>query len=126
MSMPKKFVPYYDYIQSEAWGDKKYRFWINVGKPSKKFCFACMRTSGNFEIHHFKGYETLGEEDPKEDLVSLCRDCHQACHFLPDGTKLANTPEVLRARYYEVCRQKQKLRQRNHFGYSYKRKRRIY
>ena len=64
---------YYDYLESERWRDKrKYKL--------REVDYQCERcgSAKNLEVHHVN-YEHAGEE-PMEDLVVLCRDCHREIH----------------------------------------------
>ena len=66
-------VDYKEYIKSTAWYQKR----LARLKKDKYTCQKCGDTEF-LEVHHLT-YDNLGDE-PMEDLVCLCRDCHQAIH----------------------------------------------
>lgn len=63
---------YDDYLQSEAWQDKRAQCIAHHGDK----CIKC----GDFpvDIHHLT-YERLGDE-LMEDIIPLCRECHAGAH----------------------------------------------
>ena len=65
---------YLAYLGSLAWKKKREeRLAIDNGK-----CQGCL-LSGFMDIHH-KTYRNIGDENVKEDLVTLCRNCHTTTH----------------------------------------------
>jgi len=64
---------YLDYIASAAWRT----FRKGILKLRGAFCERCS-SALRLELHHLS-YERLGRELP-EDVVILCRDCHQKAH----------------------------------------------
>ncbi|MGH9680385.1 MAG: HNH endonuclease [Candidatus Acidiferrales bacterium] len=44
-------------------------------------CQGCGRTE-SLQVHHIKPRGRLGD-DAEENLITLCSDCHQACHGSP-------------------------------------------
>ena len=64
---------YNDYLRSPAWRDVKRRY-------REAYPMICMCGSTKVEIHH-KTYDRVGKED-LDDLVALCRDCHEQAHLL--------------------------------------------
>lgn len=69
----KDFVPYQDYIKSSDWKKQsKRRMAIDD--------FKCQRcgTAKNLVVHHIT-YDRLGNEK-MEDLITLCRKCHEEIH----------------------------------------------
>lgn len=71
-------VDYYEYIESEAW---KARRNLALERCGHK-CQLCSRTDG-LQVHH-NSYENLGNE-LDEDLIVLCRRCHEAFHAKVDN-----------------------------------------
>lgn len=68
-----KIVDYKEYIKSTAWYQKK----LARLKKDKYTCQKCGDTEF-LEVHHLT-YDNLGDE-PMEDLITVCRDCHQKIH----------------------------------------------
>ena len=67
-------VNYSAYIKSGRWKKKADRVKERAGWR----CMACNRPRGYVQLEaHHRTYERLGYEIP-EDLICLCRDCHQA------------------------------------------------
>ena len=65
---------YKEYIHSENWKEvRKQAF-----KAHGKFCARC-KTDKNLDVHH-KTYKRFKAEDIENDLIPLCRGCHEACH----------------------------------------------
>lgn len=68
---------YHQYLQSSEWKKK-------ADVVRQKYCNTCQecgkRSSASraLDVHH-KTYQRIGEE-PLEDLVALCRACHDALH----------------------------------------------
>lgn len=94
------FRSYDEYLASEHWADLRRRFYAS--KLFKGRCHACPSRTG-LNVHH-KTYKRLGHEW-LQDLVALCRDCHQAVHALERerGTKLANvTRWFIRQKWLEL------------------------
>jgi hypothetical protein len=65
---------YGDYLKTPEWGAKKNRKLIMAGNR----CQVCGTTAKPLDCHH-NSYERLGDE-LLEDLVVLCRSCHQRHH----------------------------------------------
>jgi 5-methylcytosine-specific restriction endonuclease McrA len=65
---------YYEYIRSLAWAEKRL---AALERASYK-CQLCGARNVFFEVHH-NTYENLGNE-PAEDLIVLCVDCHNLFH----------------------------------------------
>ncbi len=63
-----------EYYRTLEWGVKSNRKKIAGGNR----CQVCGRSDVPLEVHH-NNYDRLGEE-LLEDLVVLCRDCHQLYH----------------------------------------------
>jgi len=66
-------LPYSEYLKSEWWKARRAKALAEGGNK----CRICAGVKG-LEIHH-NSYERLGHERP-EDLVVLCRHCHQLFH----------------------------------------------
>ena len=62
---------YYDYLKSPRWQRKRRQRL----KHDKYRCRTCWSTK-RLEVHHCT-YDRLGREK-LDDLITLCRDCHQA------------------------------------------------
>lgn len=65
---------YEEYLQSNLWQKKRADCIAYHGNK----CNNC-GAIGVLDIHHLH-YETLGAENPKTDLIPLCRSCHQKIH----------------------------------------------
>jgi len=63
-----------EYFQSQKWLDLR----TLILHRDKYTCIDCGRSDKPLEIHHIT-YDKWKNEDP-ENLVSLCRDCHQLRH----------------------------------------------
>jgi len=62
------------YLSSPEWAAKRQQCYQAHGTT----CVDCEKSHAT-DIHH-KHYETLGDEDPKSDIVPLCSECHKARH----------------------------------------------
>lgn len=65
---------YAAYLGSEAWKVKRAERLEIDGRK----CQGCT-LSGFLDVHH-KTYRNIGDENVQDDLVSLCRNCHNATH----------------------------------------------
>lgn len=80
---------YKEYIQSQAWADKKLQFKeSNLWRDGR--CWVCTNSKIEKHIHHLT-YKRLGEER-MNDLRILCAVCHAACHH--------TTSRKMRAKFY--------------------------
>lgn len=68
-----KELPYSSYLKTEHWQNLRKKIILERGSK----CQTCGK-SFNLEVHH-NCYENLGEE-LSNDLIVLCRDCHQLFH----------------------------------------------
>lgn len=68
---------YQFYMQSEAW-DAKRRQRLAIDNYT---CQGCDRRNKPLDVHHVT-YERFGRES-MDDLLSLCRDCHNEVHGEP-------------------------------------------
>jgi hypothetical protein len=66
-------LSYHEYIKSDLWRLRRYVYF----KQHPRRCTACPARSG-VTLHHLS-YENLGNE-PDEDLVALCWECHGEFH----------------------------------------------
>lgn len=66
-------LSYSDYLQTEEWARKRLAVWL---RDSKR-CRICNSNKG-IQVHH-RDYSNIGNE-PLNDLVTLCRDCHSLFH----------------------------------------------
>jgi 5-methylcytosine-specific restriction endonuclease McrA len=72
---------YRDYINSQAWRDKRQKYWQS---NLEKDCYCC-GTSRRPGMHlHHRTYKNLGAERLM-DLVPVCPDCHDEIHRLHDS-----------------------------------------
>jgi len=69
-----KYTEYQEYLRSEHWKKRRKEYW----KTHKSYCFCCNGYAT--ELHH-NNYSRLGKEKD-EDLVPICRNCHEECHNL--------------------------------------------
>ncbi len=69
-----KTMPYYDYLQTPEWQKTRNR-------ALRRANYRCQVCNGNENLHvHHRTYVNRGNEKP-EDLIVLCKDCHQIYHF---------------------------------------------
>lgn len=73
---PSSHAYYDEYIDSDAWKEKRQLKLSQSGGT----CELC-GTEDSIQIHH-KTYKHLGNE-PLDDLMVLCRECHCLVHSLP-------------------------------------------
>lgn len=77
---------YSQYLKTSTWRKKR-------GETLRRFSYACALCGfkGKLDVHH-RTYERLGGELP-EDLVALCRKCHQKHHdIMPRLCEHSPTP----------------------------------
>ena len=74
-------VNYYKYLESEKW-KKKRDARLRIDRFTCQTCCATDR----LEVHH-KHYESLGREDVDDDLITLCRECHEAITSVMRGRR---------------------------------------
>lgn len=67
-------LPYDAYLKTEEWAQRRQRKLEAVGYR----CECCDATDVPLQVHH-RRYTNLGDE-PDDDLVALCRDCHERYH----------------------------------------------
>lgn len=85
---------YDEYLQSDTWKQKrKERLEYDDNKCT------CCNSDENLQVHHITYERGLGNEE-KEDLITLCKECHMKLHELHDMKK----PELDKAR--EIYKQK--------------------
>lgn len=105
--MKRKFVPYNDYMRSDAWKqfrseylEKKFQ-----GKPTK--CSMCF-SFGPVDLHH-RTYATLGNE-LMSHLNHLCRECHDYVHsrvVIGDSRKTSKIVKKLGRKWNSVASRNQ-------------------
>jgi hypothetical protein len=71
-----KFMDYETYLKTPEWKRRRNRILESVGKR----CQRCGAKGVELHVHHLT-YERRGEELP-EDLIVLCKDCHEKEHGL--------------------------------------------
>lgn len=65
-------MEYETYINSTKWAEKRSsRLELDLYR-----CQTCLSTE-DLEVHH-RTYERLGDEIVESDLITLCRECHEA------------------------------------------------
>ena len=67
------YKSYQEYLESDLWKEKK----EHIMKVFKRRCYVCH--SYSFLVVHHKTYESVCNEG-KEDVVVLCRSCHEKIH----------------------------------------------
>ena len=72
-----KYAKYIEYLNSIEWKNKR----IEVFKRDDNLCQECKDKPAE-QVHH-KTYENLYNE-PLDDLVSVCKECHTEIHRLLD------------------------------------------
>jgi len=83
-------IEYQDYISSFAWKEKRREVFNHYGQ----MCQACKLPSKILDVHH-KSYKNFGKNEPMEDVVPLCRTCHEDIHYIHRKNKLATTYKPL-------------------------------
>lgn len=83
---------YGKYINSPEWREKRKQRLKIDGKECRTCC-----SKTDLEVHH-RHYNNFGNEDIKNDLITLCRDCHEAItssirfrRYIKQGVKLQST-----------------------------------
>ncbi len=66
-------MPYRDYLQTPEWAERR----RGALRRADHACQTC-GAGGRLHVHH-RTYERRGEEPP-DDLIVLCEDCHLAVH----------------------------------------------
>jgi 5-methylcytosine-specific restriction endonuclease McrA len=96
---PRKDVCHESYLQTRRWGIKRRQailFW--GGK-----CLYCGNRS-KINVHH-RNYDNLGNEDPANDLMILCYECHKKMHIDEKNLKFAQIEQHLE----EVKKRKEEI-----------------
>ena len=70
----EEHVNYYDYMQSNEWRQLR-------REALKRDGYICQRcgTGKNLQVHHVN-YEHLGQAGELEDVITLCKTCHEHVH----------------------------------------------
>ena len=84
----KKQWKYAEYIVSPEWKRRRKLYFLS----HKKQCTVCETTKGRIVLHHMR-YNHVGNE-PDEDLVALCWDCHEEFHNLYGTKDLWNNSQI--------------------------------
>lgn len=73
-------LAYHDYLKSPEWSQKRQEALHRSGGNSLDGpkCEACDTRAHSLDVHHLH-YRNLGHE-PLNDLVVLCRECHDHAH----------------------------------------------
>ena len=74
-----KTMPYDQYLQSPEWAQIRHRSLMIADNK----CQVCEASGVELHVHH-KTYERRGEEPP-DDLIVLCKDCHEKHHDKVDA-----------------------------------------
>lgn len=73
---------YEEYISSKEWKEKRKK----VASERNFICEMCKKQVGNkFHVHHMTYKNFMNEED--EDLMLLCKECHEKIHYRENDTK---------------------------------------
>ena len=83
-------LPYPEYLQTDWWKGRRDK----ALHRARERCELCHGTAHPLEVHHTT-YERRGRENP-DDLVVLCRRCHQ--HVEDNGLGRVPRHELLRSR----------------------------
>ena len=94
---------YKEYIQSSAWRQKRKEFFASdlwktypAGKRAGKFVCYCCSADERLDLHH-RSYARLGSELISNDLICVCRDCHNRIHELQrEGIPLRKATKLAR------------------------------
>lgn len=96
------YESYSEYLQSSHW--RKVREQRKAYDEYK--CYLCGSTD-ELNVHHIS-YKNLGRENINNDLVTLCRDCHQLVHRIIDNNDyFAECKKHMNESFYNL-QQKQK------------------
>jgi hypothetical protein len=68
------FKSYLEYLKSDLWKNRRTRFF----EKNPRRCIGCGEDQGRIDLHH-RTYVRIGQE-LDQDLVPLCRSCHQSLH----------------------------------------------
>ena len=74
------YAKYQNYLLSNKWKIKR----AQALDRDKNICQECKKSEAQ-EVHH-KTYDSLYNE-PLEDLISVCKDCHVKIHIINDLEK---------------------------------------
>lgn len=89
---------YEEYLKSPHWIAVKTAMFARY-----KRCQLCGK-GHDLNVHHVRGYDTLGMERLGIDVVLVCKKCHHLCHFTYMGRKIALTEYELTKRYRFLMR----------------------
>lgn len=86
---------YYKYLRSAWWKETRAHFLIENNQ-----CYVCGKKK-KLQVHH-KTYKRVGKEQV-EDLICLCKDCHEVVHkYARDNKKNSVTIENAADRLKEI------------------------
>jgi hypothetical protein len=72
---PKDTNKYRKYITEPFW-----KQWHKIhGQDTERYCACCIRKEQTMDVHHLT-YVNAPYQERYEDLVQLCKDCHQLVH----------------------------------------------
>ena len=64
---------YVDYLKSDDWRERR----KELMEEAEKLCSKCGEKAT--QLHHLN-YDNLGEEELDEDVIAVCKDCHDEIH----------------------------------------------
>lgn len=67
----------YDYLQTQEWKEQRGR----ILRRDAHTCQICGKSGSGMNVHHICYRHPLSDVSDR-DLVTLCRDCHQAIHSI--------------------------------------------
>ena len=77
--MPKKYGPHYQALREQV-------------RKEQPYCATCERTEW-LDCHH-RHYDNFPENEQREDLVMLCKECHDAITDVHRRRRDVNSPPV--------------------------------
>ena len=109
------YQSYREYLQSEAWRQKKAEFF----EVRPKRCWVCSREE-QFEVHH-KTYARVTCER-LDDLVGLCGGCHEKVHLVRQRKPWIALEDAHKEVAYEFDNRPEALRRRRNPKYGVRKK----
>ena len=90
---------YYDeYLNSEHWRKVRVQCLLWFGG----ICWECGEKGAVIVHHSRKAYKKLWQEDPKRDLVPICRECHDGRHSSYTKPEIVVKKEYSRTSNFDV------------------------
>jgi hypothetical protein len=111
---------YSEYLKSNHWHNLRLRYYASkLFTKNKRFpsgCHCCGFT-GNLELHH-RTYKYIGKER-LQDLIPLCRRCHQDTHDLVHEMKSVakNDWKILKSKSWRKVRNLRKKDLKTNYPY---------